>query len=112
MSQLEKIAERLKREAKEHGKAQYKLKHGLLLSLFWKDGNWNLALSRQTQKPSDVERHTCEKAFGIPKPPDRQWKRTYAKPWHHVWYQWSEATQETFGWEVETPVESIGYYKE
>ena len=88
MTNLTQIAGKMRVEAQQQGRTSRLLQRGLHLALLYDNGLWTLAISRKGKAPSDIERHTCAKAFAIP--PAARWQRTEKRPWHRVWYRWAE----------------------
>lgn len=66
MGKLAAMAEEIKKEAAEKGKARRSLSRGLVLTL-WRDGlDWVLSLTRYGSRPSDMELAICRRAFDVP----------------------------------------------
>jgi len=85
-TQLEKLAEIMKAEAKMRGQARRSIGE-THLTLFW--GNqFDLCIARFGNWPRDVSKHEHIRAFKIPS--SARTIREERNNWYRIWYRWSE----------------------
>ncbi len=69
---LKKLAAKMHIEALKHGVSRRKLNGGLMLSLWYRDGEIILGMRKRNVKPSDEELDICASTFFFSKPIEKK----------------------------------------